>query len=856
MTIKSLRAKFQRNFKDNTEKPTDYDIPISSNFAMTDWLSKRMNEDNNKDDGCIDNYEDSDFIGVHNFEYWLDGNDRGSHRPFQRDRINFGDDETLSETEWTILACVGASEKSQNNFDAFLHKKKRLDLSQQFGLSQQSCDSITNRFLNSGRTKTCDYYTQRTAKRLLRALAAPLVDTGDNNGCTSLRGIFLRDKKKKNLLIDLSTQQDDIEIKIEDNVDDDDESILGVFDADTVWTVAAKPSASESRKTRILDPITANKRLAMLESNTMLFTKHDQETFDKGKWLNDAAISVFFKVLQMTQVREGVFFLNSYFMNGLLPVNDDYDYCKIQNSYANFDLSTAESILVPINLGEFHWIIAHIVVKTKQIYIMDSGKYIEQPRVIINGVNMSTTKAKKFGLALLYFMEDRAKSEGKDVDIKKWSIVDKYCPQQLNGSDCGVSLCLIALLVSEGLELNYNDKFLGKRRAEILSSIILRKRSLKKTASNNNERDVGKGTVYQDISINATEVLTNYDSLFAVKTRYNNVHVQTNRSKQKPKTGSDNAKQPRAVQENTFPSNEYNSPSNTNQPVAVITSTKEPLVKASGPTPLKTPNQIYELNTPVYKILEDAFHIGHLINFDKEKGSYKIKYKYRDTEEADEEEVTRMLNEPTETQKSAIKLKKLHITDYDMKSLEPDSWLNDTVVSSFLSILKFTEKNQNPKKTLFLSSYVVCKLMGVHDEIHNNVYNFADANRLIRKNDLFAASVIYVPIILECSHWILGCIYPRECRIELFDSGKWIANHLSKGENIDTTRAKCYGMALLYLMEDRAKYTGSIFDTNQWSIIDKYCPQQRNTWDCGVSVCLIAFLISNDLPLNYNHIYV
>jgi hypothetical protein len=194
----------------------------------------------------------------------------------------------------------------------------------------------------------------------------------------------------------------------------------------------------------------------------------------------------------------------------------------------------------------------------------------------------------------------------------------------------------------------------------------------------------------------------------------------------------------------------------------------------------------------------------------------------------------------------------LVITDYDMQSLKPAAWLNDMVISSFFSVVKLTEKNSNAKEILYISTFMFCALLGMN----NNEYDYANANRCIKKKDLFAAKVIFVPINVESSHWILGCIFPRECRIELFDSGKWIAKHLSNCKNIDITRAKHYGMALLYLMEDRAKSTGLIFEINKWSIVDKYCPQQKNGWDCGVSVCIVAFFMSNDLPLNYNHAFL
>jgi hypothetical protein len=190
--------------------------------------------------------------------------------------------------------------------------------------------------------------------------------------------------------------------------------------------------------------------------------------------------------------------------------------------------------------------------------------------------------------------------------------------------------------------------------------------------------------------------------------------------------------------------------------------------------------------------------------------------------------------------------KQLVLTKYDMDSLEPNKWIKDVVISAFFSVLQSTEKN---KKILFLLTYTIHYLLGYD----NTSYDYGKVDSLFETKDLLCATVIYFPINLEKSHWILGCVYPSQFRINIFDSGKWIAEDLSNGKNIDLTRAKHYGMALLYLMEDRAKHLGSHFDINKWSIVDKFCPQQTNGWDCGVSVCLIALSTSQSLPLNYNH---
>jgi hypothetical protein len=54
-------------------------------------------------------------------------------------------------------------------------------------------------------------------------------------------------------------------------------------------------------------------------------------------------------------------------------------------------------------------------------------------------------------------------------------------------------------------------------------------------------------------------------------------------------------------------------------------------------------------NTTVYKIFEDKIHQGYICKFDPKEGYYTIKYRDGNTEEGNEDEISRLLKKPNQT---------------------------------------------------------------------------------------------------------------------------------------------------------------------------------------------------------------
>jgi len=68
----------------------------------------------------------------------------------------------------------------------------------------------------------------------------------------------------------------------------------------------------------------------------------------------------------------------------------------------------------------------------------------------------------------------------------------------------------------------------------------------------------------------------------------------------------------------------------------------------------KRHTQKHAINTKVYKIFNEQFHEGKIIQFDCINGYYKVKYKNNDEEECDETEISTMLKELSKLDKDNL----------------------------------------------------------------------------------------------------------------------------------------------------------------------------------------------------------
>ena len=76
----------------------------------------------------------------------------------------------------------------------------------------------------------------------------------------------------------------------------------------------------------------------------------------------------------------------------------------------------------------------------------------------------------------------------------------------------------------------------------------------------------------------------------------------------------------------------------------------------------------HAINTKVYKIFNEQFHEGKIIQYDRINGYYKVRYKDNDEEEYDETEIAAMLKEPSKSDKDNLQ-RAMSATRYERSEL-------------------------------------------------------------------------------------------------------------------------------------------------------------------------------------------
>jgi len=120
---------------------------------------------------------------------------------------------------------------------------------------------------------------------------------------------------------------------------------------------------------------------------------------------------------------------------------------------------------------------------------------------------------------------------------------------------------------------------------------------------------------------------------------------------------------------------------------------------------------------------------------------------------------------------------------------------------------------------------------------------YPDASRWTQKIDIFSKEKLFIPIHIEGHSCLVYVCFSEKC-IKYYDSiGRHNSNYLI--------------LIMKYLkLEHRAKKSKN-FSFNGWSKIVENCPQQVNSRNCSVFVCMYADYFLTGAPLNFSqqHMY-
>ncbi len=155
-------------------------------------------------------------------------------------------------------------------------------------------------------------------------------------------------------------------------------------------------------------------------------------------------------------------FFNSFFVERLLITNGEYKYDNVKRWSKNFDVFAMDKVFFPINLDNTHWTLAVIYVKLKEIRYYDS----------MSGSGIKWLKA------LLQWLKDETfHKKGEVLDESSWKRINSgehrvLVPQQNNGVDCGVFVCVAADFIQDDLPLTYSQEDMPFFRKKITADII------------------------------------------------------------------------------------------------------------------------------------------------------------------------------------------------------------------------------------------------------------------------------------------------------------------------------------------------------------------------------------------------
>ena len=165
----------------------------------------------------------------------------------------------------------------------------------------------------------------------------------------------------------------------------------------------------------------------------------------------------------------------------------------------------------------------------------------------------------------------------------------------------------------------------------------------------------------------------------------------------------------------------------------------------------------------------------------------------------------------------SVKINNVQLFYTDFLRLKPEGYLNDDILNAFTSLLQKKHKKNYYFDTKFMFEYENYGLKKINQK-------FIDSSEKL-----------FIPILnyKKNSHWILIVVDKIKKTLTCFDS-------------CIKKKSKTYAEKYLNLVRE---FLG---DEDLTIFFDEKTPQQNNTYDCGMYVCVIMDCISEKKPLTFS----
>lgn len=190
----------------------------------------------------------------------------------------------------------------------------------------------------------------------------------------------------------------------------------------------------------------------------MNITRSDLNTLDGLNWLNDEVINFYMELIKCRSEEVDhlpkVHVMNTFFIGKLLQMG----HSGVRRWTRKVDIFSCDIIPVPIHVGNVHWCMSVINMRDKTIRYYDS----------MGHPNMAVCDA------LEQYLKDESMDKRKiQFDTSDWTIeCVRDCPQQRNGSDCGVFSCMFAEFLSRDGKVTFDQQHMQYFRRKMVFEIM------------------------------------------------------------------------------------------------------------------------------------------------------------------------------------------------------------------------------------------------------------------------------------------------------------------------------------------------------------------------------------------------
>lgn len=189
----------------------------------------------------------------------------------------------------------------------------------------------------------------------------------------------------------------------------------------------------------------------------MNITRHDLNTLDGLNWLNDEVINFYMELLKERSEQcdhlPKVHVMNTFFVPKLLQMG----HSGVRRWTRKVDIFAYDVIPVPVHVGGVHWCMSIIHMRDKTIKYYDSMGHPNYP--VLEALKK-------------YLHEESLDKKKVPYNTSDWSVeCVRDCPQQRNGSDCGVFSCMFAEFVSRDSKISFEQEHMQYFRRKMVYEI-------------------------------------------------------------------------------------------------------------------------------------------------------------------------------------------------------------------------------------------------------------------------------------------------------------------------------------------------------------------------------------------------